>query len=112
VSPAVLERDPLMSPDAPTREALPRAHGASVPEPGQRDPDLGTSESGFHQDDGFGTRLGGVQSLDEVITSAWRSLKRGETTSCPVCAGAVEAWHFEGAERLEAACASCGSELW
>jgi hypothetical protein len=111
VSTALLDWDLLSSSDASAAAAACRAASVQVGAPGQRELEPQRSRDGLRDDARPSPGPSGVRSLESVITGAWRSLERGETAPCPVCAGVLEPCDFGGAETLEGACMSCGSEL-
>ncbi len=54
---------------------------------------------------------GGVQTVEDLILSAWEGLHDHRTATCPVCAAAMTPRYGAGPGPLAAVCRDCGTEL-
>ena len=54
---------------------------------------------------------GGVQTVEDLIRSAWEGLHDHRTATCPVCTAAMTPRYGAGPGPVAATCGSCGTEL-
>ena len=54
---------------------------------------------------------GGGATLDDLLSGAWEGLAAARSTTCPVCAGALEPRWSTGAALTGGRCRDCASEL-
>ena len=53
----------------------------------------------------------GGATLDDLLSGAWEGLAAARSTTCPVCAGALEPRWSTGAALTGGRCRDCASEL-
>jgi hypothetical protein len=71
-------------------------------------PDPGASRD---RDAPDGASVGGVPTLDEVLTGTWDAVVAGAPATCLVCDGPLEPRYAAGPAPVGARCRRCGSEL-
>ena len=71
-------------------------------------PEPGESRDADHPEVGA---VGGVPTLDDLLTGTWDELLTGATVACPICTGPMEPRYSAGHAPVGGRCRHCETEL-
>jgi hypothetical protein len=55
--------------------------------------------------------VGGVSTLDDLLSGIWQTITSDQTATCPLCQGELEPRYSAGSVPVGGRCTSCGTEL-